>query len=93
MSMVFVVRVLPLSWQRGFRDGGAFRSLADGGVVLTAGVMAVLKPRVAARFVAVSLQKKDHRYGPHPRQVTSLLKWVLKSSDVFPYACCSLLLS
>lgn len=69
MSMVFLVRVLPLSWQRVFRDGGAFRVVADGGVILTAGVTAVLKPRLAARFVAVSLQKRKYRYGPHPRQV------------------------
>ena len=61
-------RVLPVSWQRSIRDG-AFRKVADGGVMVTAGVTAVLKPRLAARFVTVSRQKEDHRYGPHPRQV------------------------
>lgn len=61
-------RVLPLSLQRSFRDG-AFRTVADGGVVVTAGVTAILRPSLAARFLTVSRRKEEHRYGPHPRQV------------------------
>lgn len=64
-------RVLPVSWQRSIRDG-AFRKVADGGVIVTAGVTAVLKPRLAARFVTVSRQKENHRYGAHPRQVVAV---------------------
>lgn len=61
-------RVLPVSAQRSFRDG-AFRAVSDGGVAVAAGVSAVSRPRLAARFLSVGMRKENHRYGEHPRQV------------------------
>lgn len=57
-----------MSTQRSLRDG-AFRTIADGGVVVTAGLAAVFRPRLAARFLSVGRRREDHRYGAHPRQV------------------------
>ncbi|CAM9266415.1 unnamed protein product [Scytosiphon promiscuus] len=66
-------RILPISAQRAFRDG-AFRGVADGGVVITAGISAVFHPRLAARFVALSRRREDHKYGQHPRQVLEVVQ-------------------
>lgn len=62
------IRVLPTSAQRSFRDG-AFRAVSDYGVAVGAGVSAVFRPGLAARFLAVGRQREDYRYGSHPRQV------------------------
>lgn len=64
-------RILPISAQRAFRDG-AFRGVADGGVLVTAGVSAIFHPRLAARFLALSRRRENHRYGVHPRQVNTI---------------------
>ncbi|CAM9943239.1 unnamed protein product, partial [Hapterophycus canaliculatus] len=66
-------RILPISAQRAFRDG-AFRGVADGGVVVTAGISAVFRPRLAARFLALGRRREDHRYGEHPRQVIEVVQ-------------------
>ncbi|CAM9496361.1 unnamed protein product [Ectocarpus fasciculatus] len=68
----FLHRVLPVSAQRSFRDG-AFRSVSDGGVAVAAGVSAVLRPGLAARFLSVGRRREDHRYGGHPRQVIEVV--------------------
>lgn len=68
IGILILVRVLPISAQRSFRDG-AFRTVSDYGVAVGAGVSAVLRPRLAARFLSVGRQREDYRYGPHPRQV------------------------
>ncbi|CAN0158005.1 unnamed protein product [Discosporangium mesarthrocarpum] len=73
-------RVLPLGLQRAFRDGGSFRSVADGGAVAAAAAAALTHPRLLLRFLALERGKRDHRYGSHPRQVIELFEAVNPAS-------------
>ncbi|CAM9169542.1 unnamed protein product [Ectocarpus sp. 4 AP-2014] len=68
----FLHRVLPVSAQRSFRDG-AFRAVSDGGVAVAAGVSAVFRPGLAARFLSAGRRREDHKYGGHPRQVIEVV--------------------
>ncbi|CAM9204143.1 unnamed protein product [Ectocarpus sp. 12 AP-2014] len=68
----FLHRVLPVSAQRSFRDG-AFRAVSDGGVAVAAGVSAVFRPGLAARFLSAGRRREDHRYGGHSRQVIEVV--------------------
>ncbi|CAM9625020.1 unnamed protein product [Choristocarpus tenellus] len=70
----FLHRILPLSMQRGFRDGGSFRSIADGGAMTAAFAASLTHPMLLLRFLALGKCREDHRYGPHPRQVIELFR-------------------
>eukprot|EP00904_Undaria_pinnatifida_P006577 jgi/Undpi1/3049/HiC_scaffold_15.g06425.m1 len=72
-AILLDVTVVPLSTQRSFRDG-CFQVVADVGVMFTAGLAAVMRPRLAARFLAIGRQREDHRYGAHPRQVIEVVR-------------------
>lgn len=64
----FLGVLLSLEWQNQLRDSGAFRSVSDTFVTLSAPLVALTAPNAVIKFGALSMAVKHILYGPHPRQ-------------------------
>ena len=61
--------VLPTSWHNSWRDSGAFRSVIEGLMTLSAPTMMLTQPTMVRNFVRMTRRCRRFKYGPHPRHI------------------------